>query len=116
MRRCCYEIAGRVFYSRAEYDSISFNFTSGDKAEFRQWINGYRPIINGSLVRWEIRAEVDSSYKSFRKYMDIVFTYAGSYSLSKEMQAVHNIKDIQIGDVFIKGGFPGHAVIVRILL
>lgn len=31
--------------------------------------------------------------------------------MSKELRAVE-LKDIQIGDVFIKGGFPGHAVIV----
>ena len=37
--------------------------------------------------------------------------YAGSYSLSKELKKI-NIKNIQIGDIFIKGGFPGHAVIV----
>ena len=31
--------------------------------------------------------------------------------MSKELQYV-DLKDIQIGDVFIYGGFPGHAVIV----
>ena len=32
--------------------------------------------------------------------------------ISKELQKVPDIKDIQIGDVFIFGGFPGHAVLV----
>lgn len=44
--------------------------------------------------------------------MDLVFTYAGTWSLEKEMQAVKDINQMQIGDVFIKGGSPGHAVIV----
>ena len=43
--------------------------------------------------------------------MDIIFAYAGTLSLSKEMISI-DIKDIQIGDVFIQGGSPGHAVIV----
>ncbi|MBL7889594.1 MAG: hypothetical protein JNL24_08580, partial [Bacteroidia bacterium] len=30
----------------------------------------------------------------------------------KELKQVSNLNDIQIGDVFIKGGFPGHAVLV----
>lgn len=47
----------------------------------------------------------------FRKYMDLVFAYAGTYSLERELKPVA-VKDVQIGDVFIKGGFPGHAVLV----
>lgn len=50
-------------------------------------------------------------YPSFRKYMDLVFAYAGTYSLDHELKAV-KLTDIQIGDVFIKGGFPGHAILV----
>jgi hypothetical protein len=53
----------------------------------------------------------DSGYPSFRKYMDYVFAYAGTYSLEHELKPVP-LADMQIGDVFIKGGFPGHAVLV----
>lgn len=52
-----------------------------------------------------------SDHASFRKYMDLVFAYAGTYSLDRELKAVSPM-DITIGDVFIKGGFPGHAVVV----
>jgi hypothetical protein len=52
-----------------------------------------------------------SDYASFRKYMDLVFAYAGTYSLEHELKPVP-VSDMQIGDVFIKGGFPGHAVLV----
>ena len=38
--------------------------------------------------------------------------YAGSYSLEQELQSVKNLHEMQIGDVFIEGGFPGHAVII----
>jgi len=48
----------------------------------------------------------------FRKYLEVVFNYAGSASLSKELNVVKNISNIEIGDIFIQGGFPGHAVIV----
>jgi hypothetical protein len=41
--------------------------------------------------------------------MNMVFQYAGSASLSKELKSVPN-EDIQPGDVFIQGGSPGHAV------
>ena len=32
--------------------------------------------------------------------------------MSKELKKVAYVKDVQIGDVFILGGFPGHAVLV----
>ena len=50
-------------------------------------------------------------YSGFRRYMDKVFTFAGSYSLEHEMRSVLP-SEMQVGDVFIKGGFPGHAVLV----
>ena len=53
----------------------------------------------------------DHSYASFRKYLETVFSYAGTLSLSRELQKV-DYKDLTIGDVFIQGGSPGHAVIV----
>ena len=43
--------------------------------------------------------------------MDWIFMYAGSLSLSKELKPV-DLNNMQIGDVFIHGGSPGHAVIV----
>ena len=43
--------------------------------------------------------------------MEIIFSYAGTLSLSKELKTV-NVEDINIGDVFIQGGSPGHAVVV----
>ena len=61
--------------------------------------------------RLSFSARRDSGYASFRKYMDYVFAYAGTYSLEHELKPVP-LTDIQIGDVFIKGGFPGHAVLV----
>jgi hypothetical protein len=36
----------------------------------------------------------------------------GSASLERQLNPVADIKDILPGDVLIKGGFPGHAMIV----
>ncbi|MGG9972294.1 DUF4846 domain-containing protein [Ferruginibacter sp. SUN002] len=47
----------------------------------------------------------------FNKYLERVFGMCGSASLSKELKSIP-VSDIQAGDVFIRGGFPGHAVLV----
>jgi Domain of unknown function (4846) len=99
-------------YSLSKFDDIHFNFTSGDNAEFTKWLEGYRARVNGNDVLWHKSASPDSSYRSFQKYLDIIYAYAGSYSLRKELKQVENVSDMQISDVFIEGGFPGHALIV----
>jgi len=43
--------------------------------------------------------------------MDMVFAYSGTLSLDRELESVE-IDDMEIGDVFIVGGSPGHAIIV----
>ena len=49
---------------------------------------------------------------NFKVYLDKVFAMCGSASLSKQLKIVHQFLDIDGGDVLIRGGFPGHAVIV----
>ena len=48
----------------------------------------------------------------FNNYLNKVFGMCGSASLSKQLRPVTNFTDIEPGDVLIRGGFPGHAVIV----
>lgn len=94
-----------------QYAKISFNFTNGFKAEYAKWAQGYRIRNNKTWVKTQ---KADYSYQSFRKYLHLVFQYAGTASLSQELKPIGRCwaTDIQAGDVIIKGGFPGHAEIV----
>ena len=49
---------------------------------------------------------------NFTKYLNGVFGMCGSASLSKQLKPVIDFANILPGDVIIRGGFPGHAVIV----
>jgi Domain of unknown function (4846) len=46
----------------------------------------------------------------FTTYLEQVFGMCGSASLAKQLSTVTTFSDISIGDVLIRGGFPGHAV------
>jgi Domain of unknown function (4846) len=48
----------------------------------------------------------------FDAYLQKVFGMCGTASLSKQLKPLSNINNIAAGDVIIRGGFPGHAVIV----
>lgn len=98
-------------YGKGFYDKIHFNFTNGFNADYSKWINGYRIAVEGNNTYWVKRTSYSDEYTVFRQYMDMVFAYAGTLSLSMELDKV-NIEDMQIGDVFIKGATPGHCVIV----
>jgi hypothetical protein len=84
-------LRGEWLFAANRKKEIAFNYTDGKRRRFSS------------------RRKLD--YASFKKYMTLVFAYAGTYSLERELQKVPR-QDIQIGDVFIRGGFPGHAVLV----
>ena len=97
-KRDLQQCADAVMRLRAEWlfaldrkRDIAFNNTNGKSLRFADWKS--------------------QTYPSFRKYMIQVFAYAGTYSLSRELVG-KTVDQIQIGDVFILGGFPGHAVLV----
>jgi len=113
------QCADAIMRLRAEYlwaagcaNSIMFRFTSGDPATWRAWKAGFRPSVHGSSVMWARTAPADDTYSSFRSYLETVFTYAGSASLEGELEPVADPSKLEIGDVFVQGGYPGHAVIV----
>ena len=102
-------IRAEYLFAAERFDEIHFNFTNGNKASYEKYAEGYRflPKTNS----WVKNAKEDHSYKAFKDYLELVFTYAGSLSLSREMKSI-DVEDMEPGDVFIKGGSPGHAVIV----
>jgi hypothetical protein len=96
-KRNLQQCADAIMRLRAEYllsigkaREIAFNYTDGRRVRYR----------GGARDR-----------KAFNRYMTGVFAYAGTFSLEKELRRV-DLSDMRIGDVFIKGGFPGHAMIV----
>jgi hypothetical protein len=112
------QCADAVMRLRAEYlyktkqlSKIKFNFTSGHEYRYDSFLKGVYPKVSGNKVEFKNGSKKVNSYQNFRKYMDIIFTYAGTYSLKKESIKV-KVDKIEVGDFFIQGGFTGHAMIV----
>jgi hypothetical protein len=106
-------LRAEYLFKQNRFSDIHFNFVSGFNCEWVKYADGYRVAVKGNSVKWVKSAEPDYTNKNFRNYLELVFTYAGTASLIKELNKVDNIGDIQIGDIFIQTGNPyGHAVIV----
>lgn len=98
-------------WQRKEYDKIHFNFTNGFRVDYDKWRQGYRVSFKGNKTSWHKKTSASNSYDSYWKYMELIFSYAGSLSLSRELKSVPK-EEMKIGDVWILGGTPGHAVMV----
>ena len=83
-------LRGEYLFDKKRYSEISFSDN------------------NNKPYRWE----GGSNKIAFTAYLQNVFGWCGSASLQKQLNPVMNLLQIQPGDVFIKGGFPGHAMIV----
>ena len=82
------------------------------KVPFSKFANGERVKVSGNKTTW-VKANYKKGYGRdiFEEYLKFIYIYAGTISLSNQMRLA-DIKDIEIGDVFIQGGSPGHVVIV----
>ncbi|MCA6364513.1 MAG: DUF4846 domain-containing protein [Bacteroidetes bacterium] len=105
-------LRAEYLFAQQRYSEIAFNFTSGDRCAYLSWCKGERIDTRkpGKRLQNGSKAAV-GEYTAFRRYLNDVFMYAGTLSLSREMKSV-SADSMQIGDVFIKGGSPGHACIV----
>jgi hypothetical protein len=96
-------------FSEKRYNDIAFDLTNGFNMKYSEWKQGKR--LNAACNGWTTGGIASESHEDFMNYMKKIFSYAGTLSLSKELQN-KNIANLEAGDVFIQGGSPGHAVIV----
>lgn len=99
-------------WSRARGKQPCFRFTSGHAAPWQRWADGERPKVRGRRVVWASRARPDSGYRSFRGWLDIVFSFAGSASMERDSEALRPPSMVEPGDLLVEGGHPGHVVVV----
>lgn len=93
----------RAEWLRKTGQQVSFHATSGDALPWSRWQAGERPYVSGNRVRW--RAGSDGGWE---EYLAAVFTWAGTASLERlDTVAIDAPRG---GDLFVQGGFPGHAV------
>ena len=113
------QCADALIRIRSEYlwdsdrkDEIGFNFTSGHYCSWKQYAEGYRPKINGNKVSFHKKASINHSKDNFYKYLNLIYMYSGTLSLFNELPKIDSAKDLIIGDMLIKGGSPGHIVMI----
>lgn len=106
-------LRAEYFFSKNEYDSIQFTATDGTILSFAKWRRGTRYRLSGNKLITVSPVRVPTNVVAdFNDYLETVFRYAGTWSLASELKPVTMLNKMEPGDVFIKPGFPGHAMIV----
>lgn len=99
-------------YSSRQFSRIAFHATDGTLMDYSSWMKGERFVLRQGRLKKQSTGVICNTRTCFDTYLETVFSYAGTLSLGKELEAVSSVNEIRPGDVFIKGGSPGHAVIV----
>lgn len=99
------------YWSKGEFDKIAFHFTDGFLCEYSKWRDGYRVSFDNG-TKWVKSASYDDTYDNFKKYLRIVFSYAGTQSMERYESEEISLSELNVGDVILKGGSPGHIVMV----
>ena len=112
------QCADAIIRLRAEYlrasgrqHALAFRFTNGERYAYADYLQGRRPTPRGNTITWVSARASDDTRAAFRAWLDIVFTYAGTISLARELARVDDPTWIEPGDVLIQPGSPGHAIV-----
>ena len=111
------QCADAVLRLRAEYlfsinpNKIHFHLTTGYDARFSDYLAGTTFRVRGEQVSPASKPAEAATHAALGRYLLPVFGYAGTRSLSREVQPVP-LAQAQPGDVLVHGGSPGHAVLV----
>lgn len=99
------------FYKQKKYEKMKFHFVNGFSCDFDKWSKGMRVSMNGNDTSWYQGAGADASKEVLESYLRIVFSYASTLSMEQESKPV-KMSELKVGDIFIRGGSPGHVVMV----
>lgn len=104
-------VYAEYFWSTKQWQRISFQFVDGFQADYDKWRKGYRIQSGEGGTNWMSGGTPDDSYRSFVKYLRMVFAYASTLSMEKESKKIE-LSKIRTGDIFLRAGSPGHVVMV----
>ncbi len=111
----CMDIVIRLYaeyiWNKKEYKGFQLPLPGGTWLSWDEWRAGNRPYFNGLQVNLKTAARPDSSYSSFIKYLNVVFSESHTQQFYHSYETV-NRRNVQIGDFVVKKGTKGHAVMI----
>lgn len=100
------------YWAQGCADQLSFYYTTGFVSDYASWRDGYKVQYADNQFSWVPNGGYDDSYSRFVAFLRHAFTYAGTRSMDYYEAYPITMDELEIGDVFLEGGSPGHVVMV----
>ncbi|MEP6584068.1 MAG: DUF4846 domain-containing protein [Ginsengibacter sp.] len=102
-------IRAEYLFSQKRYDEIGFHFVNGHYYSYDDYCIGLRVMPAGKSLTFVSLDPCFKTHETLRKYLNIVYCYASTISLAKELKKTN---EFAIGTVVIHPGSPGHCFII----
>jgi hypothetical protein len=102
-------IRAEYLFEQQRYNEIGFHFVNGSFYRYKDYLHGKRPKLNGNKTEFINVAATENNHQSLRNYLDIVYNYASTISLTAELKPAAGFG---IGTVIITPGSPGHCTLI----
>jgi hypothetical protein len=105
-------LRAEFLYSRGLLGAIGFDLVNSERYPFSAYSRGATPRQDGNEITLASEKPRGAGHSDLRRYLDLLFGFASTRSLAHELQPVSSLRAAEIGDVFIRAGQPGHAMII----
>lgn len=105
-------VYAEYLYRSDQKDKIAFHFVDGFLCDYGSWKEGKRVAFSDKgKAYWTSKAKAGDNETIFESYLNMVFAYSSTLSMKEEVQRA-DMSEMEIGDVFLRAGSPGHVVMV----
>lgn len=102
-------LRAEYLFQQQRYHEIGFHFVNGLLYKWDQYCDGIKVVSSGDDIKLIKASPSPYTHKSLRSYLDVVYNYASTISLAKELKKTN---EFAAGTVVIHPGSPGHCFII----
>jgi len=102
-------LRAEYLFEQHRYHEIGFHFVNGLLYKWDEYCRGIKVAPAGNDIKLIKAMPSPYTHESLRKYLDVVYNYASTISLAKELKKT---SDFAAGAVVIHPGSPGHCFII----
>lgn len=102
-------LRAEYLFKQKRYNEVGFHFVDGSYYSWNDYCKGLRPLLKANGIQFVKSAASEKTHESLRRYLDIVYAYASTISLAKELKPATGF---EIGTIVIHAGSPGHCFII----